>query len=130
MEENIREVFAIDASFLLNYLLPDEKNPQVDNIVNRYIARNINFISTTLLSFEVLNSFHILTLRKRLTDEFARKLAKLFFKLDIICYEIDMYQVFLLAQKNHLTVYDASYLYLAKSKNIPLLTLDEKLKLL
>lgn len=128
MAENINKVFVIDASFILNYLLPDEKKTQVDDIVNLYIKRSIDFISTTLFPFEVLNSLRILILRKRLTDGFAAELAKLFFKLDIIYHEIDMYRTFLLAQKYNLTVYNASYVCLAKEKGIKLLTFDAQLQ--
>lgn len=128
MEENIREQFVVDASFVINYLLPDEKNPQSDFVFQEYARKNISLISNQLLPFEVLNSLRYAVLRKRIASSFAENMTTFFFDLYIVCYPVDMYQTFLFAQKNNLTVYDASYVWLAKEKGIKLLTFDTRLQ--
>lgn len=47
--------------------------------------------------------------------------------LDINWTEVDHYQALKLALETGLTTYDASYLYLARSLDIPLVTFDERL---
>ena len=52
--ESIKTV-AVDASFILAYLLPDEKTPD-EKLFAQHNDGEIQFISTYLLPFEVLNS--------------------------------------------------------------------------
>ena len=46
MDENISGEVVVDASFILAFLLPDEKVDQVDKIFDLYEVGKINFIST------------------------------------------------------------------------------------
>lgn len=127
MGESTKEHFVIDASFVLAFLLPDEYIQNVDNKFALYSQNKIHFFSTYLLPFEVLNALKVAVLRKRLDKNLAIKLASNFFDYKITLIKTDLDKSLQFAIKNNLTVYDASYVYLAKSKNIPLLTLDKRL---
>jgi len=128
MDENISGEVVVDASFILAFLLPDEKVDQVDKIFDLYEVGKINFISTQLLTFEILNSLRNATLRKRVTKKQADHLAAEFFKIKITLEEVNFRQAFSLSLSKDLSFYDASYVYLAKTKRAKLLTLDSKMK--
>src|SRR3989338_675609 len=128
MDENISGEVVVDASFILAFLLPDEKVDQVDKIFDLYEVGKINFISTQLLTFEILNSLRNATLRKRVTKKQADHLAAEFFKIKITLEEVNFRQAFSLSLTKDLSFYDASYVYLAKTKRAKLLTLDSKMK--
>lgn len=125
MEENIKN-FVIDASYILEYLLPDEKNPKSDIFFEMHAQGKIELFSTQLLPFEVVNFLKVARKRKRIAEIDAKKLTKSFFKLNINLEGIDFLDVLKIALKENLSVYDASYLSLAKFKKIKILTLDKK----
>ena len=58
----------------------------------------------------------------------ANGLSRKFFELEIELLPVEFAEVFKLAEKKNLTVYDAGYLWLAKNKKIKLQTLDKQLK--
>lgn len=124
--ENIKTV-AVDASFILAYLLPDEKTPD-EKVFIQHNAGEIQFISTYLLPFEVLNSLKFAVKQKRLSEFLAKGLMEKFFDLEIELLPVEFGEVFKLAIKKNLTVYDAAYLWLAKSKKVRPQTLDKQLK--
>ena len=124
MDEDISGDVVVDASFILAFLFPDERADEVDRIFDLYEFGKINFVSTLLLPFEVLNSLRNSILRKRITKSKAEDLAVEFFKIKIILEEVDFRQVFSLSLARDLSFYDAAYVWFAKSKNKPLLTLD------
>lgn len=128
MAENISKGYIVDASFVLAFLLPDEYAKNVDRKFELYSQNKIHFMSTYLLPFEVLNGLKIAVLRKRLNKKLATSLASNFFYFKIKLIKIDLKKSFLLALKRGLTIYDASYLYLTKSKNASLLTQDKRLE--
>ena len=73
MEENIKEVFVIDASYLLAFLL-NENNYEVNKLMEKYQAKQINLISTFLFKFEVSNALKTAVLRKRINKLKAQKI--------------------------------------------------------
>jgi len=127
MVENIKNIFVIDASYILAFLLK-ENNFEVNEMMKQYKVRYINLISTTLLKFEVCNTLKTAVLRKRVNKSDAQKLLQTFLEFDIAEEKIDYLQVLKLALSRKISFYDASYLYLAKSNKINLLTLDHSLK--
>lgn len=116
MDEDISGEVVVDASFILAFLLPDERVEQVDEIFDLYEVGRINFVSTQLLPFEVLNSLRNSILRKRITKRQAIDLAAEFFKIKIILEDVDFRQAFSLSVAQGLSFYDASYVYLARAK--------------
>lgn len=127
MAANIKK-YTVDASFVLSFLLPDESHQEVDLFFNQYKAGIINFLSAPLLPFEVVNGLKLAVIRKRISSKYAKIRMKDFFNYQIRLVGTDFFEAFDLAQKNNLTVYDASYLYLAKSHKAPLLTTDTALQ--
>ena len=128
MAGNTKQVYVIDASFLLAYLLPDEEVNSVQSFFDRYKQQNIELLAPNLLPFEILNGLKANILQRRLDYETAIGLAKRFLKLPINFQEVNFLKTFELVSSNKLTFYDASYLYLSQAQNAPLLTLDKKLQ--
>lgn len=128
MDENSKKEFVLDASFILAHLLPDEKTKNIAITFKSYIDKKVGLISTPLLPFEVINGLKSGVLRKRITESIAIELTKLFLDFEIGLISINYTKVLSYALKNSLSVYDASYVILAQTRNIPLLTLDKTLK--
>ena len=122
------EKFVVDASFVLSYLLPDEENEYVKELFLDYQKRKIDFISASLLPYEVVNGVKSAVIRERMGTAQAKSLIREFLKLDFALEKINEIEIFSLAISHDISIYDASYLCLAKSEKISLLTLDEKLR--
>lgn len=127
MAVNIKHIFVIDASFVLDFLF-DEGNVEVESIFEKQARGEIHFIAPLLLKYEVGNSLRTKLLRKKLKKEKAQKLYQSFLAIKIQEENLNFYDVLNLALEKNLTFYDASYLYLARSNHVSLLTLDHSLK--
>ena len=120
--------YLVDASFILSFLLPDEDHTSTDQFFKEYKAGLIDFLSTPLLPFEVINGLKLAVVRKRINSKYARMRMKEFFNYNIKLSGINFFEVFDLSQKTKLTVYDACYLYLSRLKKLKLLTSDQALQ--
>lgn len=120
-------VCVVDASYMLSYLLPDENAGTVDEVFERYRTSQIRLVSLSLLVFEVLNGLRMAVIRGRVTDMKAKTLVRDFSGMAIPQESVDSLGVFKMAVKHKLTVYDAAYLWLAKSKGVTLYSFDKKL---
>ena len=127
MVANIKDKFVVDASFILASLLPDESTPKVERAISNFIAGHVEFISCPLLPFEVANGLAAALLSKRINEKQALDLAKSFSDLRIEIKGVDIYDSLSLAIKKRISVYDASYLVLAKENRFKFLTLDTHL---
>ncbi|MBI2020010.1 type II toxin-antitoxin system VapC family toxin [Candidatus Daviesbacteria bacterium] len=119
--------YIVDASFVLSFLLPDEKHEDVDQFFNQYKGGIIDLWSTALLPFEVVNGLKLAVDRKRISTKYAKERMREFFDYGITLYSVNLFEVFDLSQKHELTIYDAGYYFLAKQEKTHLLTKDEKL---
>lgn len=119
--------YTADASFVLAFLLPDEKKKSIDEYFKRFIEGKISLMSSAILPFEVLNGLKTAVLQKRLDEKTALVLAKAFLNLEIETKEVDFTNCLKIACKQNITVYDASYVYLSQAAKAPLLSLDKKL---
>lgn len=126
MEENINS-YIIDSSFILAYLLPDEKSQNVQKLFDRLKQESIKLFAPCILPFEVFNGIQTTIMRKRVAPQLGKRLQEQFIKVNVKSLEINLMDTSLIAQKHLLTIYDASYIYLAEKLDIPLLTLDKKL---
>jgi len=122
--------YVIDASLILGFLLPDEYDIEAFIKVKEFVSGNSKFIAPTLLPYEIINGLKNAIQRNRVTLNQALELTNQFIEFMIPLQEIDLDAVLKLAQDKDLSVYDASYLYLSKEKNLELLTLDKQLKYL
>lgn len=120
--------FIIDASYILSFLLSDEKIQETEEVFDKFSAGEIRLYAPHLLTFEVLNALNVAVLRKRINFNVAQELAEYFLNLAITTLTIDPLKTLDLAHAKNLTFYDASYLYLSQAQNAPLLTLDKKLQ--
>ena len=118
---------AVDASFILAYLLPDEVF-SADSLIRQFKSGKTVFISTQLLPFEVLNSLKCALKQKRITVFQVEVLSRRFLDMEVELLPVEFIEVFKLAEKKNLTIYDAGYLWLAKSRKVKLQTLDKQLQ--
>ena len=77
MDENIKHIFVVDASYILAFLLK-ENNFEVNEMMKQYKVRQINLISTKLLKFEVYNTLRTAVLRKESTHFKSKNYCKHF----------------------------------------------------
>ena len=123
-----RNTFVLDTSFVLAYLLPDEKERSVDEMFSKFEENKISFIAPHLLAYEITNGLRSAVVQKRQSPKTAELLLDSFLNMGILFERVNEKEVFRLALKNNITSYDAAYVWLAKSKKTKLLTLDERLE--
>jgi predicted nucleic acid-binding protein len=124
---NQKNTFVVDTSFVLAYLLPDEGERVVESMFSKFQENKIVFISPYLLIFETINGLRLAIMQKRQTAKTAELLVDSFLNMGILFEHINEKEVFRLSLTKGISAYDASYVWLAESKNLKLLTLDEKL---
>jgi len=120
--------YVVDASFVLAFLLPDEKTAHTDDIFARYSRGECKLIAPQLLPFETFNGLESAIVRKRLAHETAMRLARDFLNLRIPLQDTDFEGAFTIARAEKLSVYDAAYIQLARASRAPLLTMDARLR--
>lgn len=127
MAGNTKNLFVVDASFVLAFLL-DEGNNEVENIFERHAKGEREFIAPHLLKYEVGNGLRSKIYRKKINARKGRRLYGNFFELKIIEKEFDYLETLSLATSKKLSFYDAAYVYLAKQYKTKLFTLDKILQ--
>lgn len=127
MAGNTRANYVIDASYLLSFLLPDERIEEVDAVFLRYREGSLDFFSSNVLPLEVINGLRSAVSSKRISPKDARVLIKNFFQIEVHYPKLDFADLFEISLEEEISVYDALYLYLARSESLRLLTLDKKL---
>lgn len=126
MDEDIK--YIIDSSFMLAHLLPDEKINEVDKVFTRYAQGKVFFFAPYILPFEVINGLRSAAISKRIDKNTAQILIDDFLSVKIEFQKVNFKRTLAVSFQSNCSIYDASYIYLAESLNIPFLTLDEKLK--
>jgi predicted nucleic acid-binding protein len=118
--------FVLDASVVACWAFVDEEHPVADLALERIRTDEARVPASWW--FEVRNILILNERRKRLTESdtvsFLRDLARLRVTVDRSPEEAD---VLMLARQHRLSVYDASYLELARRNSVPLATLDREL---
>lgn len=120
--------FVVDASFVLAFLLKDEKTKRVDDFFISFQRGEVNLVSVQLLDFEVCNTLRDAWVRKRVDKAETEVLIEKFERLNIEKRNGDNRQILEVALEESLTFYDAAYLGLARELDFPLLSLDKHLK--
>lgn len=118
----------IDASFVLDFLLPDEQSPYVIKTFEEYKKGQITLVCPVILPFEVANGLKYAVKSKRIKENVASELLEAFLKLDIGLLQINLEKALYVSLEKELSIYDASYITLSQQENLALLTLDERLK--
>jgi predicted nucleic acid-binding protein len=118
--------FVLDASTTITWGLADEYHPHAESAL--ILITWDQALVPSLWWFEVRNILIINERRKRISAieiaTFLHKLSNMSITQDLAPQEMDILRI---ARQHRLTVYDASYLELAKRKNAALATLDTEL---
>src|SRR3989338_3439733 len=128
MAENTKVV--VDASVVLNWLLPDEKRAtETNRIFDELNQKKIRLIAPILLFYEVMNALKSTSLRKRMKWADIVEAMNVFInlKIKLVVQEDRGEAIIKTALKLNLTGYDAAYVQLAKDLQVKLLSLDKKL---
>jgi len=118
----------VDASFVLDFLLPDEQSVYVIKTFDEYKKGQITLIAPLILPFEIANGLKYAIKTKRINQKMALELLEIFLSLKIDLLNSDIYEILETALEKELSIYDASYVALSQQENLHLLTLDEKLR--
>ncbi len=117
----------LDASMALSFVLVDEFTADSQRILSTLAVDGA--VVPALWEFEVLNGLRSAHRRGRISDAgiatALRGLAGL--RIDTYRHSIDRPQVLALAERLDLSVYDASYAWVAMDSNLPLATMDTAL---
>jgi predicted nucleic acid-binding protein len=119
--------YIIDSSFILAFLFPDEENEQVSSLFKQYREEKVVLIAPSLLPLEVINGLKSGIKRKRISQKQAIQFLNKFLAMEIDFQDISLEQVLQFSVEKDISVYDATYLCLAKQEKIPLLSLDKKI---
>ena len=122
--------FVLDASVALAWVLPGEGNPYADELLERLIVEGA--VVPPIWPLEIGNVLLVALRRRRIQQEefdaIVEQLARLPIEIDIEATDHALAGVLLLAAQLGLTTYDAAYLDLAQRRNLPLATLDKRLR--
>ncbi len=122
--------FVLDSSVALAWALPDESNPTLDPLCDRLTTEMATV--PPIWPLEIGNVLLVAVKRGRLTardmNRLVRELRALPVEVDVTSTEESLNETLILARKYELTTYDASYIELAKRRDMPLATLNAKLR--
>ncbi len=118
--------FVLDASIAACWVFQDEHDRRAQSAWER--VRDDDALVSALWWFEVRNMLVVNERRKRITEQqTGRFLTELSLMRVITDFEPNEKDLLALARTRRLTVYDASYLELAKRHGVTLATLDAEL---
>ena len=123
-------MFVLDCSVTLAWCLPDEEDHYAGRVLNLLIEQQA--IVPPLWHLEVMNVLLIAQRKKQISEQQVSHILQTISPLNITTYNkhplINNHELLLFSQQHQVTSYDATYLYLAQSENLPLATLDKKMR--
>ena len=122
--------FVVDASVALAWCFKDEATQQTRELLRR--AARETLAAPTIFFLEVANTLVVAKRKGRIDErdaiEFVGTICDLDWQIDPVTANGAFNELLPLAVEHKLTVYDASYLLLAMQEDLPLATLDTKLR--
>jgi len=118
----------IDASVVIASLLPDEPYRDASlRILKEFLSGNLELFAVPLLRFEVTNALWKAISRGRTKLSDAQAALREFEAFNLPEREVATQEILKTAHAYKCSAYDAAYLTLAKSEQIPLVTADKHL---
>ncbi|WP_438749228.1 type II toxin-antitoxin system VapC family toxin [Pararhizobium sp. O133] len=118
--------FVVDASIVAAWLLPDEENDLAEKARSAMIDKDA--LAPDLLWHEIRNILVIAERRNRVAEDGIANLIVNLRRVPLRIVDMnDDLRIVQLARDHRLSGYDATYLALAITENLPLVTLDKKL---
>ncbi len=121
--------FVLDCSTALAWVMPDEADEQVKDVLDR--LSHDSAVVPELWSLEVCNALLVATRRTRITqhelENIVSDLCNLPIETDRRTHEYAFSSSLGYASEFNLSLYDAAYIELALRRSLPLATLDRKL---
>lgn len=120
----------VDASVALKWSLRDEDYiVEADRLLADFLSGKLMLTAPPLFGYEVANALNSAVMRNRISFDDAKNALWDFYQLTIPCvgYPDHLQDSFDLARSCSCSVYDASYLSLARNLGIPFVTGDKRL---
>lgn len=120
----------IDACVALKWRLRDEDAvDQADALLSDLVDEKIQLLAPTLIDYEITNALKMSVVRGRISESDAGQALTDYWAYAIERHDFNLIQLltFQIANKYQRSVYDATYLALAQSQGIELITGDKKL---
>lgn len=120
----------VDCSFAMAWVFEDERNPLADALLSRLERRDVIAVPAVLWGLEVRNALRSAVLRRRLTAAGAERRRQLLLalpKVALSCPNGLGDPIDRLVREHSLTSYDAVYLAVSLSFDLPLATADRAL---
>jgi len=118
----------IDASVLIASLLPDEPYRAASlRILKEFLSGNLELFAVPLLRFEITNAIWKAISRGRTKLSDAQAALREFEAFNLPECEVATQEILSTAHTSNRSAYDAAYLTLAESEQIPLVTADKHL---
>jgi predicted nucleic acid-binding protein len=120
----------LDASVVLKWFLPDEELGQnALDILNNYVDGELELMEPSILPYEILNGLLVAERRGRISQKVTNEAFYAFLELGIQFHDtyVDFSEILPFARSSQRSVYDASYMALAKKKDIDFVTGDKRL---
>ena len=130
MSNEANKDFVLDCSMAISWVFPDEADTRTRRIRSK--LKSCCARVPSIWHYEIANVLMISERRKRITEAEGVKIKSIFSVLPIVIDETTQDRLWgeitNLSRELSLSVYDAVYLELAMREDLPLATLDKKLK--